>query len=141
MSSYCIRSRRTVTRGLGIAAALLAGIALSPTVASADDEAATSMQRTAEGQLASVDGAGIVLHRSAQPDLRLDVDADTHVAKDGEKASISDLRQGEPVRASYEETNGVARATRIEAKRGAEPSNVQTVNPDDPEWNSLHSGG
>ena len=138
-SSHRIRSRRPFTHGLGIAAALFAAVGLAPAVAAAEDAAST--QLTAVGQLASVNDAGIVVRRSAEPDLRLSVDKGTSVAMDGEKASITDLQQGAPVRASYEEANGVARATKIEAKRGPERSNVTTMSLDDPEWDVAHSGG
>ncbi len=138
-NSYCIRSGRAVARDLGIAAVLLATMGLSPVVAAADDDA-SARQRTARGLLLSVDDAGIVLHRSAEPDLRLTVDAGTHVAKDGQSASVSDLRGGEEVRASYQEADGVAKAIRIEAQ-SEEGQPVRTMSPDDPAWNEVHQGG
>jgi hypothetical protein len=156
-NSHCIRSSRAVARYLGIASVLLATIGLCPAVAAADDAtyqtaaapstpeqqqaSASAPQRTATGLLLSVGDAGIVLHRSAEPDLRLAVDRGTRVALDGRSASVSDLRRGSEVRASYQETNGVAKAIRIDARRGDGSQPVQTMSPDDPEWDSVHQGG
>jgi hypothetical protein len=153
-NSRCIDSLRTVARALGSAAVLFATIGLAPAVAAADDDvnyqaaapeqqqaAASAPQHVAKGLLLSVEGAAIVLHQGAQPDLRLTIDGGTHIAMDGQAVSASALRQGEEVRASYQEANGVARAIRIDARSGADAATVQTMSPDDPEWDSVHQGG
>jgi hypothetical protein len=139
-------SHRIVARGLGMATALLAMTGVPPAAARADCEDAHAS--TATGSVLSVDTSAIVLHRAAKPDLRLTVDEGTSVAMDGRNASIAELRQGKEVRASYQDANGVARAIRIDAKgeggsvmRADEGQAVQTMSPDDPEWNDVHQGG
>ena len=154
---YRIRSLRLVAHDLGIAAALLATIGLAPSLAAAGDDAASpsatasaapnqqprvegASQCTTVGLVAAVDGSRIVLHRGTAPDLRLTVGEGTHVALDGRTASVSALRGGQEVRASYEEANGVAKATKIEAQ-SAQGQPVRTMSPDDPAWDQAHSGG
>jgi hypothetical protein len=131
-----IRSLTVTMRHAAVAAVLLAAAALAPTHAAGDDAT-----RTASGLVLAVDEAGIVVRRSAEPDLRLTVDPATHVARDGQSTSVSDLRPGEEVRAAYAETNGVAKAIRIDAQGSSEGTNVRTMSPDDPEWNQTHDGG
>jgi len=153
---YPIRSFRPVARELGIAAVLLAAIGLAPAITAADDAASrtatapaapegqpmveSAEQRTAFGLVASVDNGRIALHRGAEPGLRLTVDGGTHVTLDGRTASLSKLHGGQEVRASYQETNGVAKATQIEA-HSAQGQPVRTMSPDDPEWDQVHQGG
>jgi hypothetical protein len=149
-------SFRSIARELGIAAVLLATIGLAPAITAADDAAfrsatapaasegrpmvETAEQRTAVGLVASIDNGRIALRRGAEPDLRLTVDGGTHVAVDGRTASLAELRSGQEVRASYQEANGVAKATQIEA-RSAQGAPVRTMSPDDPEWDQAHVGG
>jgi hypothetical protein len=138
MSTNACRTRcRAIA--LGGAALLLATMVIAPAVAAAGQDVAG--QRTVKGLLLSVKDAEIVLHRSAQPDLRLTIDGSTNVAMNGRNASVSDLREGEEVRASYQETDGVARAIRIDAQGRAPTTAVQTMSPDDPEWDQAHVGG
>jgi hypothetical protein len=139
---YRIRSLRLAAHDLGIGAVLLATIALGPSVAAAGDDAASSSatQCTTVGLVAAVDGGRVVLHRGTAPDLRLTVGEGTPVALDGRASSVSALRGGQEVRASYEETNGGAKALRIEAQ-SAQGQPVRTMSPDDPEWDQAHPGG
>jgi hypothetical protein len=150
---YSIRSLGGLARDLGIAAALFATIGLAPAAASAGDvtaraamapgsteQVASASELTASGLLASVDSDRIVLHRSAAPDLQLSVDGGTYVAVDGQSASVSSLRSGQEVRASYQESNGVARAIEIQAQNG-QGQPVRSMSPNDPEWGQTHQGG
>jgi hypothetical protein len=134
--AYRVHSLNVTMRRAAVAAALLAVAALAPALAAGDDAT-----HTASGLVLAVDEAGIVVRRSAEPDLRLTVDPATQVARDGQNTSVSDLRPGEEVRAAYEETNGVAKAIRIDAQGAAGSSNVRTISPDDPEWDQVHQGG
>jgi hypothetical protein len=129
---------RFLSRALGMAALLL-GVGVAPAVASASGDA-SAREQSARGPVASVDGAAIVLHRTAEPDLHLVVEPGTRVAMNGRSASVSDLQEGEEVRASYQESNGVATATRIDAE-GDDGGSVQLMSPDDPEFAQLHQGG
>ncbi len=133
----CIGSR-AIARDLWIAALLVATMGLVPGVAAAGPDAG---EHTAKGLLLSVKPGEIVLQRSTEPDLRLTLDEATNVAMDGRSASSSDLREGDQVRAAYQETDGVARAIRIDGQRGETATTVQTMSPDDPAWDQVHQGG
>jgi hypothetical protein len=137
MSTNVIRTRPPAI-AFGIAALLVGAMGVAPAVATAGPDVG---QQTAKGLLLSVKDAEIVLHRSAQPDLRLTVDEGTNVAMDGRSVSVTDLREGEEVRASYQELNGVSHAVRIDAQGGEAAGTVQTMSPDDPEWDQAHVGG
>jgi hypothetical protein len=150
MNWYCIRSGRAVARELGIAAALVATVGLAPVIAAAADAETnpsamesqdTAPKQTAAGSVSSVAEGLIVLHRSAEPDLRLIVDGETHVAVDGQDAPMSALREGQEVRASYQETGGAAKAIRIDALSAESQPMIRAMSPNDPEWEQTHQGG
>jgi hypothetical protein len=146
-NSYYIHTRRAAARELAIAGVLLATIGLAPVVARAGDATTDrsamepgAPERTATGLLTSVADWVIVIHRSAQPDLWLTIDGGTHVALNGQTATVSALREGQEVRASYRETNGDAKAIRVEA-HSEDGQPVRVMSPNDPEWNQTHQGG
>ncbi len=77
--------------------------------------APTAGQRLATGQVVSASKDELVLRQGGgQPDLRLKVADDTAVMMDGKQASISELKEGAQVRASYQEQGGAQQAIRIE---------------------------
>jgi hypothetical protein len=79
-------------------------------------EAVAATERVATGRLAAVDGAGIVVHQTAAPDLHLAVDPGTRLAMNGHQASLADLHEGSEIRATYQTVNGEAKAIRVEAQ-------------------------
>jgi len=82
-------------------------------------ETGTSGERSVSGSVVRASASELVLRQEGGlPDLRLEVNESTPVMLDGRQASISQLREGTQVRASYEEANGEPRATRIEAQGG-----------------------
>jgi hypothetical protein len=112
--------RARVERRLYVAAALAATIGLAPAARADPDRAGSASPREvrAEEQSAAT------------------------------SASTPELREGDEVRASYQDANGETRAIRIEPKResagkeGIEEGHaVQTMSPDDPEWDQVHQGG
>lgn len=158
MSPNSQRANRLATSKLSIAVVLIAtATALTPILTAASEDAALggarapvpggqpsgeagTHEQTAAGLLGFIDHNAIVVLRGAGPDVRLTVDGSTNVQLDGRGVSVSALREGQEVHAKYEETNGVARATGIEAQtESGQP--VRSMSPNDPEWNEVHQGG
>ncbi len=107
-----LQSTRTVARELAMAAAILAAIALSPVKAAADPAASDQKQDAPSVQATPTDVPG------------------------------SELREGSEVRASSQESDAAVTATTIDPQGQASNGQaVQTMNPDDPEWDAVHSGG
>lgn len=78
-------------------------------------------QKTATGQVVSASSQELVLRDQAGgQELKLKVGSDTPVMVDGKRASISDVKEGSQVRASYSEQGGQPQAIRIEVQGGAQ---------------------
>ena len=69
----------------------------------------------AQGTVETASPNEVVIRSEAGDTLRLDVDPQTTVLKDGEPATLGDLEQGAKVKVSYTTEQGQTVATRIEA--------------------------
>jgi colicin import membrane protein len=74
--------------------------------------------KTATGKVVSASAQELVLKPAGgQAELRLKVSSDTPVMIGGQKASITDLKEGTQVSAAYDEAGGQPTATKIEAQK------------------------
>lgn len=93
------------------------------------DQAATGQAATGEltatGQVVRASDDELVLRQAGEQELKLKVSDDTPVMMDGRQASVSDLKEGTQVRASYQEQGGTPQAIRIEAQ-GSAPAGTGT---------------
>lgn len=98
------------------------------TAATGQDATAPAGQRSATGQVVSAKQDELVLRQgSGAPDLKLKVSPSTTVMMGGREASVSELKEGTQVRASYQQEGDDQQAIRIEALTGAAgsgPSNI-----------------
>jgi len=77
---------------------------------SSKSSSSTSGERTASGNVKSIDSKALTLNNGEQVRLT----HDTKFLRDGQTASLQDVKPGEQVRASYEPRGKVAYADRIE---------------------------
>jgi len=56
-----------------------------------------------------------------EPQMRLQVNPQTQVFVDGQQGSITDVREGSQIRASYQAVDGEPTATRIDVTSNAQP--------------------
>lgn len=92
------------------------------------DQAPTGQagELTATGQVVRASDDELVLRQAGEQELKLKVSDDTPVMMDGRQASVSELKEGTQVRASYQEQGGTPQAIRIEAQGSGAPSGTGT---------------
>jgi hypothetical protein len=88
-----------------------------PPGASTSAGADTATPKTVTGQVVSASASEVVVKPEAgQPELKLKVGSDTSVTIGGQQGTVSDLKEGTQVRASYQEKGGEPQAIKIEAQ-------------------------
>ena len=73
-------------------------------------------QKSVTGTVAQASADELQVDTANQPGMRLKVNNSTRITIDGKDASVSELREGSQVRASYQGNGDQATATRIEAR-------------------------
>jgi len=102
------------TSGQSAAGSSAAG---QPSGASTSAGADTATPKTVTGQVVSASASEVVVKPEAgQPELKLKVGSDTSVTIGGQQGTVSDLKEGTQVRASYQEKGGEPQAIKIEAQ-------------------------
>lgn len=89
----------------------------------ADSPVATAHPYELKGKVKSVTGGvlgvgkGVTIARDDAPSVRLHVEDGTHIKLDGQVARLSDLREGDEVRALFDFRESTPVAIEIEAKK------------------------
>lgn len=92
--------------------------------ARADAPVATAHPYELKGKVKSVSGGvlgvgqGVTISREDAPSVRLHVEGGTRVELDGRPASLSDLREGDEVRALFDFRESTPVAIELKAKKG-----------------------
>jgi hypothetical protein len=77
---------------------------------------ATAQARTVSGEVVRADEKQLVLKPEGQEELRLTIGPDTDILIQGREGTVTEIQQGTQVRASYDESGGTPRATRVEVQ-------------------------
>jgi hypothetical protein len=86
---------------------------------------AAGEQKSVTGTVAQASADEVRVDTANQPGIRLKVNNSTRITVDGKDASVSELREGTQVRASYQGSGEQATAVRIEARSGKNGSEGQ----------------
>jgi colicin import membrane protein len=70
-----------------------------------------------KGKIQSVTASSITVHRDEMPAAKLRVDRNTKIELDGERASASQLKEGQEVKASFNLSNDKPMAVEIDAEK------------------------
>jgi colicin import membrane protein len=77
---------------------------------------ATAQAKTVSGEVVRADEKQLVLKADGQEELKLTIGPDTDILIQGREGSVTEIQQGTQVRASYDESGGQPRATRVEVQ-------------------------
>jgi hypothetical protein len=86
---------------------------------------AAGEQKSVTGTVAQASPDEVRVDTANQPGIKLKVNNSTRITVDGKDASVSELREGTQVRASYQGSGDQATAVRIEARSGKTGSDGQ----------------
>jgi hypothetical protein len=86
---------------------------------------AAGEQKSVTGTVAQASADEVRVDTANQPGIKLKVNNSTRITVDGKDASVSELREGTQVRASYQGSGEQATAVRIEARSGKNGSEGQ----------------
>lgn len=77
---------------------------------------ASSQAKTVSGEVVRADEKQLVLKPADGQELRLTLGPDTDILIQGREGTVTEIQQGTQVRASYDESGGQPRATRVEVQ-------------------------